>query len=87
MLPIVFASLKRPLRVLCLGAHSDDIEIGCGGTVLRLVADMPDIDITWVVFSARGARRREALASAKRFLKAARRKRIVVKQFKESFFP
>ncbi len=87
MLPVQFSTLKRPLRVLCLGAHSDDIEIGCGGTILRLMAEMPSVDVQWVVLSARGARKQEALASAKRFLRAAGRKRIVVKQFKESFFP
>ena len=49
-----------PLQVLCLGAHADDIEIGCGGTVLRLAASYPRARFTWVVLSARGERRREA---------------------------
>ena len=87
MFPVQFSKLKRPLRVLCLGAHSDDIEIGCGGTILRMMAEVPNVEVRWVVLSARGARKQEALASAKRFLRAADRKRIVVKQFKESFFP
>lgn len=87
MLPLQFSKRKRPLKVLCLGAHSDDIEIGCGGTILRLLAEMPDLEVRWVVLSARGQRKKEAEASAKRFLQGARRKRVVVKQFKESFFP
>ena len=41
-----------PLNVLCLGAHADDIEIGCGGTLLQLLADRPNVHVTWVVFSA-----------------------------------
>ena len=49
------------LRVLCLGAHSDDIEIGCGGSLLRPVRERGKaLDVTWVVFSANGAREQEA---------------------------
>lgn len=87
MLPVELSKLKRPMRVLCLGAHSDDIEIGCGGTILRMTAEMPSIEVRWVVLSARGTRKREVLASAKRFLRSTSRKRVIVKQFKESFFP
>ena len=87
MLPVEFSKLKRPMRLLCIGAHSDDIEIGCGGTILRMMAEMPSLEVRWIVLSARGARKQEALASAKRFLRSTRLKRVVVKQFKESFFP
>lgn len=87
MLSVEFSKLKRPARLLCIGAHSDDIEIGCGGTILRMMAEMPSLEVRWVVLSARGARKQEALASAKRFLRSTSRKRVVVKQFKESFFP
>ncbi len=46
-----------PLQILCLGAHSDDIEIGCGGTILQLLSGYPNLDVVWVVFSSgRGAR-------------------------------
>ena len=50
--------------ILCLGAHSDDIEIGCGGTLLQLLAARSDLEVHWVVFSAAGPRAVEAKASA-----------------------
>ena len=78
---------KSTLSILCLGAHSDDIEIGCGGTILRLLQACKQCDVTWVVFSAKAQRRREALSSAKRFLKGARASTFITKSFKESFFP
>lgn len=55
------------LRILCLGAHSDDIEIGCGGTILKLIAQYPDLSFHWVVFSAGQQRAEEARASAEVF--------------------
>jgi LmbE family N-acetylglucosaminyl deacetylase len=79
---------QRPvLSLLCLGAHSDDIEIGCGGTILRLLSSYKRCHVTWVVFSAEGKRRNEAQASAGSFLKDARTKTIIIKRYKESFFP
>lgn len=77
----------RSPRILCLGAHSDDIEIGCGGTVLRLAASYPGARFTWVVLSARGERRREAAASADRFLEGAEEKSVVLQEFRDGFFP
>ncbi len=74
-------------RVLCLGAHSDDIEIGCGGTILRLLASYRNWEFYWVVFSATPEREQEARKSAHLFLEGARRKTIVVKNFRNSFFP
>lgn len=76
-----------PLTLLCLGAHADDIEIGCGGLVLSLLEQHPRIDVDWIVFSAAGAREREARRSAALFLKGARRANVVVKQFRDGFFP
>jgi LmbE family N-acetylglucosaminyl deacetylase len=73
------------LRVLCLGAHSDDIEIGCGGTVLTMAR--PDTVFHWVVFSAPGERAREARQGASLFLRAACQYEVVVKQFRDGFFP
>ena len=74
-------------RVLCLGAHSDDIEIGCGGLILSLIGNRKAVDIDWVVFSAAGACELEARRSAGLFLKGARRTRIITKQFRDGFFP
>jgi len=74
-------------RVLCLGAHSDDIEIGCGGTLLRVLATYPNAEGWWVVFSATGVRRREARNSARAFLKGAFKSKIILKNFRESFLP
>jgi LmbE family N-acetylglucosaminyl deacetylase len=60
-------STDRPLQVLCLGAHSDDIEIGCGGTILRLSKDYPCCAFHWTVFSAIGERETEARRAAALF--------------------
>jgi LmbE family N-acetylglucosaminyl deacetylase len=77
----------KKLTMLCLGAHSDDIEIGCGGTLLRLLEDHPESTVVWVVFSARGRRKQEALKSAHALLRHAGTAHIITKAFKESFFP
>ena len=76
-----------PLDVLCLGAHSDDIEIGCGGTLLRLLADHPGSHVRWVVLSATPEREAEARASAGDFLVDAGSSDVEVASFRESFFP
>lgn len=80
-------NFEKAKNLLLLGAHSDDIEIGCGGTVLELTRSHPGLNIRWIVFSAEGNRRAEAQASAKLFLKEAGCAKVVVKQFKTSFFP
>lgn len=87
MLKLSLGSLGRPRRLLCLGAHSDDIEIGCGGTILRLVQEEPDTEVRWVIVGATGSRAVEAEMSALRFLGDAKRKRIIVKDFEDGFFP
>ena len=78
---------RSRFQVLCLGAHSDDIEIGCGGTVLRLQDEYPEIDFRWVVFGATGPRVEEARRSAEAFLARAKHKTIILKEFRNSFFP
>jgi LmbE family N-acetylglucosaminyl deacetylase len=79
---------STPIEVLCLGAHGDDIEIGCGGTILRLTDAYPAASFRWVVFSGGDTERRaETLAGANLFLARAAAKHIVVEQFRESFFP
>jgi LmbE family N-acetylglucosaminyl deacetylase len=88
MLTLEFARRRDSvLRILCLGAHSDDIEIGCGGTILRILDDNPAAEVVWVVLGASGPRRTEALASANLFLANARKKEIVIKEFRDGYFP
>lgn len=84
--PQLFDSTKKPIKVLCLGAHSDDIEIGCGGTILRLCQSRP-VEVMWVVFSGGGVREVEANESANLFLKDAAAKQIILKNFRNGFFP
>lgn len=76
-----------PLKVLCLGAHSDDIEIGCGGAILRLAQEIEQLEIAWIVFGASGEREREARESAALFLESVKCKKVIVKNFRDSFFP
>src|SRR6266550_6894689 len=80
-------SLGAMRRVLCLGAHSDDIEIGIGGTWLKLAEQAPDLEIWWVVFSAKGQRAEEASRSADAFLSGVARKQVKIGSFRESYFP
>jgi LmbE family N-acetylglucosaminyl deacetylase len=74
-------------RVLCVGAHSDDIEIGCGGLILSLIKKRKAVEVDWVVFSAPKGRDREARRGAATFLKGAARTRVVLKGFRDGFFP
>ncbi|MGH7333746.1 MAG: PIG-L deacetylase family protein [Candidatus Rokuibacteriota bacterium] len=76
-----------PSHVLCLGAHSDDIEIGCGGAMLSLLEASPPLTVTWVVFGAQGMRVEEARQSAESFLAAAVKREIVIHGFCDGFFP
>jgi LmbE family N-acetylglucosaminyl deacetylase len=76
-----------PLKVLFLGAHSDDIEIGCGGTVLELIRARPDVEIRWVVFSAAGFRATEARRSARRFIGKRAAASVELHEFRDGFFP
>lgn len=78
---------NRPPRILALGAHSDDIEIGCGGTLIELIENQPDSEFLWVVFSADGERAREAEKSAAFYLDKVNRKEIILKDFRDGFFP
>src|SRR5690606_39543589 len=79
--------LHRACTVLCLGAHSDDIEIGCGGTLLSLVASRPDLKVHAVVFSAEGRRGDEARASFYALLPATVQKRLELHTFPDTCFP
>jgi LmbE family N-acetylglucosaminyl deacetylase len=77
----------RPFELLVVGAHADDIEIGCGGTVLHLAAGGFPLKVTWVVLGASGVREREALGSAAAFLKDVAQTTVVLKTFRDGFFP
>jgi len=84
MIACNFAQVRK---VLCLGAHSDDIEIGCGGAVLKLLRQQPGIEFLWFIGSADGERRNEAERSAGEFLRAAQSADIRFGGFRESYFP
>jgi LmbE family N-acetylglucosaminyl deacetylase len=86
MLKISFDN-DSPKRILCLGAHCDDIEIGCGGTIIKLARTLRDAEIQWVVFSSDDRRGKEALNSAKDFLKDVKKNKIQINRFRNSFFP
>ncbi len=78
---------RKLKQVLCLGAHSDDIEIGCGGSVLRLIEENPGVEVWWVVFSGNSSRQAEAQLSAGRFLEGVQDQNIILKDFKDGYFP
>lgn len=73
--------------VLCLGAHSDDIEIGCGGTLLKLMQQHGPLNVCWVVLSGEGPRADEARNSADHFLQAAGESDVRIEGFRDSYFP
>ena len=77
---------NRALQILCLGCHSDDIEIGCGGTILRLAEQYPDCNFHWAVFSAMGPREAEAKRGAELFA-GLRVKTQILKMFQDGFMP
>ena len=84
------AAFARPgerLSVLCLGAHSDDIEIGAGATLLGWLQSGVRLDVHWAVLSAAGKRGEEAHASATAFLDGAERSKIELCQFRDGHFP
>src|SRR5258708_13971656 len=76
-----------PLNLLCLGAHSDDIEIGCGGTILHLTEQFPGCILHWVVFSSLGVRAAEAQRGAELFAGTTTIKGPVLKSFQDGFMP
>ena len=75
------------LKVLCLGGHSDDIEIGCGGTILRLIDQYPRSEFHWVVFGATGVREAEAQRGAELFAGPGRLQGPLLKKFRDGFMP
>ena len=75
------------LRILCLGCHSDDIEIGCGGTILRMAREYADAIFDWVVFSAIGDRAEEARRGAMEFVGPPRLNGPTLMEFRDGFMP
>src|SRR5262249_36622674 len=84
MNPLCFSKLSK---ILCLGAHADDIEIGCGGTLLRLLSEHPGLQNFWGVLLANPIRAEEARRSADLYLQKATQHHFEIKSFRDSFFP
>ena len=88
MLRLSFGHFTPPLRhILCFGAHGDDLEIGCAGTVLKLTEQPNPPAITWVVFTSDAKREAEILRSAEALLRRASRSRIIIQKFRDGFLP
>lgn len=85
MLPAVLGQPGAPLRILCLGAHCDDIEIGCGGTLLRLLAERPGSTVHWIALASNPEREREGRASAQEFLAGADVSNVVIRAFRDGY--
>jgi LmbE family N-acetylglucosaminyl deacetylase len=78
---------SKPLNILCLGAHCDDIEIGAGGTLLKMFENFKINAVKWVVFASNEIRKQEATNSAERFLHNVKSKDIVIKAYRDGFLP
>lgn len=87
MIELKIPASAAPLRVLCLGAHSDDIEIGCGATILNLARSRRRLDVRWVVWSASGTRASEARRGARRFLGPKASDAVRLHAFRDGYFP
>src|SRR5258706_956178 len=88
MLGFAFANgPEARYRILCLGAHCDDIEIGCGGSLLSLQERYTNASFTWIVFSAQGSRIDEARASAEAWVPSGRRTALTIRDFQDGYFP
>jgi LmbE family N-acetylglucosaminyl deacetylase len=81
------SAAESPRRVLAIGCHADDIEIGCGGTLLTLAKSNPGLQVDWIVLAAPGARGAEAKASAEAFLAGVAEARVEVYEFRDGFLP
>jgi LmbE family N-acetylglucosaminyl deacetylase len=87
MMPLKLGAAGVRVSVLCLGAHSDDIEIGAGGTLLSLIAEGAELDVTWCVMSGSEARKTEAEGAAHDFLAGAHSQRVELMSFRDGSFP
>lgn len=73
------------LNILAFGAHCDDIEIGCGGTLLKMIETYPVKQVSWIVFASNPVRREEALSSARQFLEGVVHQNIIVLEYRDAF--
>ncbi len=87
MLSVKLEGRSGGLRILYLGAHCDDIEIGCGGTIMRLNEEYTTQHVKWVVFTSTDKRAEEARKGADYFLQKCNKKEVVIKNFRDSFLP
>jgi LmbE family N-acetylglucosaminyl deacetylase len=88
MLPLLVGrGDAEPIRLLAIGAHSDDIEIGCGGTILKLVEEGVLAEAWWVVLTGGRERAAEARASAETLIDGVPERRVILKDFRDGFFP
>jgi len=87
VLQVSLTDLPSPSRILVIGCHSDDIEIGCGGTLLTLIESLPSVEVRWLVLSARGERADEARRSAEAFLEGAAGSEVILHDYRDGFLP
>lgn len=88
MLNLLFREDRlRTVRILCLGAHADDIEIGCGGAILTFLRRVERVEIDWIVLSGQGHRSAEARRSAASFMAGAHRSQVEMQDFDDAYFP
>jgi LmbE family N-acetylglucosaminyl deacetylase len=78
---------KKAIKILCLGAHCDDIEIGCGGTLLGMLKRYKNAEVHWKVFSSDPGRAKEARSSSDIFLERAKSKTVTIEKFRNGYFP
>ena len=86
-LVMITIPLEKVRTLLVVGAHADDIEIGCGGTILEIARSRPEINIRWVVFSADESRAKEARQSADDFLSDFKSRQVQLHAFTDGFYP
>ena len=88
MLPLLLGQAEaKPVRALAIGAHPDDIEIGCAGTIMKLIEDSALSEVRWVVLSGEGERAQEARRSAEALLEPLPGSEVVICDFPDGFFP
>lgn len=80
-------NVTEPLNILCIGAHCDDIEIGCGATILKMLRERTNVNVYWLIFCSTEDRRNEAIAGAKLFCSGAARLSTKILGFRDGYLP